>query len=411
MGRELVRLEHQVSIFASDVNLGLRQHTKLGPGQRHKLEVVDGVCFYWLRAALYRRNDWRRAWNMLSFAWTFLRVAPGLDERPDVIIGSSPHPFAALAAWRQARRFKVPFWLELRDLWPQALVDMGGFGESHPAVRAMRLLERFLYRKAAKIIILAEGSRDYLVAMGVPEEKIFFLPNGVRLSDFPALGGGARQARGGGGDDAGDEGAAGKEQRAQARQRYGMEGFTVVYTGAHGPANALETVLGAAQVLREGNHHDICFLLVGDGPAKADLRRVAGDRRLENVRFLDPVPKAEIPDLLAAADAAVITLRDVSAFAYAVSPNKLFDYLAAGRPVLAAIPGAMAEMVARAGAGLAVQPEDPAALAAAVLELASRPEARLEEMGRLGRTLVETEFCRERLAGKLAALLEKCVTR
>lgn len=397
MGRELVRLGRQVSIFASDVHLGMRRHTRLQPGERFKLEEVEGVNFYWLNAALYQKNDWRRALNMLSFALTFLRVAPGLGEKPGVIIGSSPHPFAALAAWWQARRLGVPFWLELRDLWPQALVDMGGFREAHPAVRAMRLLERFLYARAQKIIILAQGSREYLVARGVPAEKILFIPNGVRIADLPNLDDGTAGVR---------EGEASQEdRRAEVRRHYGMEGFSIVYAGAHGPANALDTILEAARDL-QGGGTAIQFLLVGDGPAKGELRRKAAGLGLANLRFLDPVPKAQVPELLWAADAAVITLRDVAAFSYAVSPNKLFDYLAAGKPVLAAVPGAVARLVAEAGAGYAVPPEDPQALATAALRLAALPAEARQAMGRRGRALVEAEFCREKLAGKLAALLE-----
>lgn len=396
LGRELVKKGHQVSIFASDVNLSLRKHTRLNPGEEYQLVEVDGVHFYWLRAAVYQKNDWRRAWNMLSFAWSFLRKAARLAAPPDVIIGSSPHPFAALAAWWVAKRAGVPFWLELRDLWPQALVDMGGFPEWHPGIRLMRMLERFLYARASRIIILAQGSLKYLTAKGVPGEKVIFLPNGVRLADFPEA----------------ITKMANQKAREEARKQFDMKGFTIVYTGAHGPANALDTILDTARVLRVNRPsstigQDVNFLLVGDGPAKVRLIEKARALELENVRFLAPVPKTRIPALLMAADATVITLKDVAAFQYAVSPNKLFDYLAAGKPVLAAVPGDMAAMVADAGAGIAVPPENPEALARAVLGLAALPEKDLIAMGQRGRRLVEEHFCREKLAMELAAILEE----
>jgi glycosyltransferase involved in cell wall biosynthesis len=164
----------------------------------------------------------------------------------------------------------------------------------------------------------------------------------------------------------------------------------------------LETLLEAADLLRD---RSVEFVLVGDGPDKRRLMELAQKRRLPNLRFMDPLPKAEIPLLLAAADAAVITLRRADAFGYAVSPNKLFDYMAAGKPVICAVPGAIARLVAEHGAGLAVEPEDPDALAEVVRCLLACGEAELKSMGLRGRQLVEQEFSREVLAQRLVQLV------
>lgn len=381
MGTELTRRGHHVTLFASDINLSLRQHMKLKPGQRFLVEPYGDVNFVWVWAEIYQGNNWRRFWNMLTFAWNFRRVALRMDRssRPDVIIGSSPHPFAALAAAHVARRLKSRFFLELRDLWPQALVDMGDVSEKHPAVRVMRKLEKNLYSRAEKIIILAEGSREYLLKKGVPPERIVYLPNGVHLGHFQAL-----------------------SSREEARAKYNLSQFTFVYTGAHGPANNLETILTAAQLLKG---EPLEFLLVGDGPAKAALMEKAKVEGITNVRFIAPIPKEEIPTLLLAADVGVITLKNAQAFAYGVSPNKLFDYMGAKLPVLCSVPGDMAKLVRQAQAGIVSTPENPESLADAALTLFRLSYEERRYMGEEGYAYIAQNFCRETLVECLEGLL------
>lgn len=378
---ELVRCGFRVKVFASDVNLALRKRTKLQQGQLYSIEERDGVEFVWVRSAEYERNNWRRALNMFTFTWNFMRVAKVLarQTRPSVIVGSSPHPFAALAAQRSAARLRARFFLELRDLWPQALIDMGGLSEGHPGVKLMRTLESFLYARAERFVTLAKGSQAYLAARGVDPDRVLFIPNGVHLGHFkPTL------------------------ERAEARQKYGFDRFTVIYAGAHGPANSLETILRACQLIED---LPVEFVLVGDGPAKAALTELAQQLGLANVRLLPPVPKGEIADLLNAADAGVITLKNAKAFEYGISPNKLFDYMAAAKPVLCSVPGDMADMVREAGAGITIKPEDPAALASAVRQCFSMGDPARATLGSNGRAFLAQHFRREVLADRLAEAL------
>ncbi|WP_342589433.1 glycosyltransferase family 4 protein [Symbiobacterium terraclitae] len=381
LGVELGRMGHRVYIFASDLNLALRRRTRLRPGELYSVEQRDGAAFVWVGSAEYRRNDWRRAWNMLSFAWNLLRTASSMRREgpPDVIIGSSPHPFAALAAAYLARKLGSRFVLEVRDLWPQALVDMGGLRESHPGVKLLRFIERRLYARAERIVVLAAGAERYLTERGVDPERIVYVPNGVHLDNFRV-----------------------SPDRRQSRARFGFDCFTIVYAGAHGPANALETIVKAAQMVSD---LPVKFVLVGDGPAKDSLVELARSLAVRNVQFLDPVPKSEMADLLSAADAAVITLRNAQAFSYAVSPNKLFDYMAAGRPILCAVPGEVAQLVRTAGAGIPVEPENEAQLADAVRQLVALPQTEREQMGHRGRAYLEAHFDRRALAGRLAEAL------
>jgi len=397
-GVELSAADYSVKIFASAFSHVLRRSVRAtGPGL-YTQEQVGDVTFVWVRTPPYATNDWRRTWNMLWFAINVVRAGLRIRSRPRAIIGSSPHLLAPLGAWILARLIGSKFVLEVRDLWPQALVDMG-VNESSLSIRLLRWLERFLYRTAASIVVLAQGSREYLVRMGVPDDKIEYIPNGVHLPSFD----GTLHSL----SEAGTAGVPHAQVQARGRQalrrKYSFQKFTAVYTGAHGPANALDTILDAASLLKDRN--DIEFVLVGDGPLKVQLVHSARERRLENVRFIDPVPKHEIPALLVAADVGVITLRAADAFSYGVSPNKLFDYMAARKPVVCSVAGWVARVVSEAQCGITVPPEDPEALAQAVVEIAGMTEQDRAALGDRGRRLVEQEYSREKLARKLASVL------
>lgn len=383
-GVELARTGYSVRIFAADVNLALRKHIRDLKGNLWLEEPVNGVLFEWVRTSTYNRNNWRRALNMFDFSFNVYRAGLRQASRPESVVGSSPNLFAALAGYYLARRLDCRFIFEARDLWPQALIDMNGIAPGHPAVRVMRRIEGQLYRQADHIIVLAEGSVSYLKEKGVSEDRISYIPNGVHPEHFNP-----------------------RRSREEARQTFGFEKFTLVYTGAHGPANALHTILEAADALRDNS--TIEFILVGDGPVKSDLQARACEMGLKNLRFMGPVAKSEMPDLLSAADAAVITLKDARTFYNSVSPNKLYDYLAAGKPVLCAIPGEMAKLVEQQGCGLVSQAEDGKSLAEKVLSIISLTEQERKDMGTRGRELVLDKFSRPKLVSKLIKLAENKV--
>ena len=378
MSRELVERGWDVTVAASDVHLATRTYTRRdGAGDRRVIqEDLDGVRFRYLWSAPYERNDWRRAWNWLSFSRELLRWTPDAG-RPDVVIGSSPHLFAALAAWRRARQWGVPFVFEVRDLWPESMAAAGG--SKGLVYTGFDRIARHLYRRSDALIVFARGTAEYLAReRNVPEDKMAFIPNGVDPSAFPET------------------------------EREGGEATTFVYAGAHGPANGLDAVLDAADRLRD--RPDIRFRLVGDGPAKAELVADAERRGLPNVAFHDPVPKAQMPDVLAAADVGLMVLRDTPLFAFGVSPNKLFDYMGASLPIVCNVPGEVAQMVQTAGVGEQAAPGSGASLADAAVRMADRSASERAAMGRSGRAWVAREHGRGILAERLDGLLRSLVS-
>jgi len=374
LARELVERGHQVTIVASSFDHTTRQEMHLRDGAPSRLEVVDGVRFLWLRTPPYSGNSARRLWNTMVFARKVLGLrAADLGGPPDVVLGSSPHLFAAWAAERLARRHRVPFVLEVRDLWPQSLVDLGSFSEGHPFIRWLEYIERSLYRRARRIVTLLPGAGEHIVQKGGRPDHITWIPNGIDADSLPP-----------------------------PKPPPQKDVFELMYAGTHGLANGLQVILEAAEKLR---NYPVRFRLVGDGPDKPRLIEVAEKMNLTNTLFEPPVPKRQIPDLLREADAFLMVLRDSPVFRWGVSPNKLFDYMAAARPVIFSVNTPL-NPIESASAGITVPAETADALAEAILRLLSMsPEARWE-MGLRGREYVENNHNSRLLASRLELVLE-----
>jgi len=366
LGRELVKRGYDVTILASSFHHMEHRQAHLAKGETWKVEEVEGMKFVWLRTFPYQGNDWRRAVNMLSYmtlSYLVGRRLPRLDERlspPDVVIGSSVHLLAVLAAYFLARYFRAHFVMEVRDLWPRTLIDMGAFSERHVLVRLLASLEKFLYRRAERIIVLLPKAGDYIAGLGIDAGKVHWIPNGVDLAQFSVL----------------------KECVST------NDPFTVMYVGAHGRANGLDVVLDAAGEVQRRGYENVRFVLVGEGPEKPRLRAYSRELGLLNTEFREPVAKANIAMVLAESSALVLVLEDVAVFKYGISSNKLFDYLASGKPVLFACCTSN-NVVDEAQCGLSVPPEDAQALADAVIRLYEMTPGERKAMGERGRQYVE----------------------
>lgn len=351
----------------------IASHRNLSTGET-QARTAD---FLFVPVTRYRGNGMSRVLNWTSYSIT-ATFAALVTPRPDVVYASSPHLLAALAGWLVAKARRARFVVEIRDLWPRVLVDMGHLQESSLLYRLLHELEKFLYRQAECIVVMAPGSKTALEEMGVAPGKITFIPNGADPEDFiPSA------------------------DRDTLRNRYGFTKLTVVYAGAHGPANGLNLLLDAAEQTRE---LPIDIVLVGDGVLKHELMDTARMRDLRNVRFLDPMPKSEIPDLLAAADVGVHVLADVDLFRTSVSPNKVFDYMAAGLFVVTNCPGAVTELVETAGAGIGVEPTD---LVYGLTAAYKMDTAELVSAGARGRSWIGREQSRLAMAGRLKEILDR----
>jgi len=369
---------HRVTVIASTVSYLTGVPT---PSPNAEGRAEEGVTIYraYTYAALHR-SFLHRVFAFLSFMASSFFI--GLRVRQvDLIWGTSPPIFQGVTAWALARLRGLPFLFEVRDLWPAFAIAVGVLRQSL-LIRASEWLERFLYRQADTVLVNSPGFIAHVQARGA--RRVELVPNGADAMMFDP------QADG-----------------ADFRRAHGLEGkFIALYAGAHGISNDLGVVLEAADLLRE--QPEIAILFVGDGKEKPALVARAAEMGLTNVHFITPVVKTEMPQALAAADACIGILKPLPMFA-TVYPNKIFDYMAAGRPVILAMEGVIRTVVESSAAGIAVPPGDAPALAKAIQVLAADRQMG-RAMGVNGRRCVEEYFDRTVLAEKLSHVLESTAT-
>jgi hypothetical protein len=345
--REWVQAGHQVTVITGVPNF---PKGKIFPGYCNRLwqrETMEGiqVVRVWTYIAA-NQGFAKRTLDYLSFMVAGF-LAGLVQRRPDVIVGTSPQFFTNCAAWLLSVFRWRPFVFELRDLWPESIKTVGAMRDS-AAIRLLERLERFLYRRAAVVVAVTESFRRNLIARGIAPDKIAVVTNGVDLGRFQPL-----------------------ERDPELADRFGLTGkFVLGYIGTHGMAHALETILDAAARIRalpEGAN--VRFLFLGDGARKQALKETAERMGLDNVVFLDTVPKADVPRYWSLLDVSIIHLRKADNFTQVI-PSKLFEGMGMGIPVLHGVAGESAEIVEREGVGLAFEPENAGALCEGLLRLA-----------------------------------------
>jgi glycosyltransferase involved in cell wall biosynthesis len=382
MAQKLITRGHEVTMVCGSYAVG--QSGLAGPFTKGRREgPVDGIYVIELELPYSNRDGFvKRSLTFLKFAWRSTWIALRADV--DLVFATTTPLTAGIpgvvARWLRRK----PFVFEVRDLWPELPKAMGVI--TNPVVLgAMSGLEWISYRSAHRCIGLSPGIVDGIAKRGVPRERIAMIPNGCDLDIF-----------------------------ATAAEPWRPEGvkdsdLMAVFTGAHGIANGLAAVLDAAGELKRRGRTDIKLVLIGDGKLKPQLQARATAEELSNVVFHPPVPKTRLAGLMAAADTGMQILANVPAFYYGTSPNKFFDYIASGIPVLNNYPGWLAEIITRAQCGYAVPPENPVAFADALVHAADHPELRVQ-MGERARKLARKEFDRDQLADQFAAWLEGAVT-
>ena len=331
-----------------------------------------------LRVPVFRSSDARPRKRLLNYL-TFLLAAAWKGivlPRPDVVVAISPLP-AGLAALAIHGWHRAPLIYDLQDIWPDSARAVGVMAES-PALRLLRRCERLLYRCCARVVAISCGFRRYLEGLGVPPGRIAVIENGVEFDRF-----------------------AGARPEARLRRAGALRGrFVVGYIGNLGLAQGLDTLLESARHLRR---EPVSFLLIGEGVERQRLERRAREEGLGGVRFMRGVPRRRVPGMLAACDALVVMLREDPLFEITI-PSKLYEYMAAGKPVLCAVGGEAAALVARAGCGLGVRPSDGAALATGVRDLMASPAAS-RDMGEAGARWVSQHASRAALMRAYAEVL------
>ncbi|MEN8147890.1 MAG: glycosyltransferase family 4 protein [Campylobacterota bacterium] len=362
--KELISRGHKVTVFASSYHHSKQNETKEYHGNDQILqEEIEGVTYVWIKTASYHDNGVKRVINMYDFAKTFYKNAPifSKHDRPDVVVGSSLHLFGTLAAFLFAKKHRIPFVLEIRDLWPQTLIDMG-MSKWHPFVLLQGWIERYLYKNSKKIITLLPKSHLYIEKFGIDPKSITYIPNGTDLQRFDIT-------------------------VSKDTKLFKDGQFSVVYAGSIGEANNIETLIETARLLQEHSH--IQFIIAGGGPLKNLLQKRAEEYQLSNVLFLGSIPKNDIIDILKSSDCLIFPLKYTPVFRFGISSNKLFDYMASKKPIIFAS-NAVNNPVKDANGGLTIPPEDENALSKAILQISNMSKEAQSIMGQNAYDYVKT---------------------
>jgi glycosyltransferase involved in cell wall biosynthesis len=372
---------HKVTIITSPISYltGKASHSKIPWVEKQ----TDGESITILRAYAYpslHRSFAHRLINFFSFMLSSFLVGVGV-KKLDLVWGTSPPIFQGLTAWALAKLKRVPFLFEVRDLWPAFAISVGVLHQP-VLIKLSEWLERFLYQHADLVVVNSPGYIQHVQNRGAHQVEL--VPNGTDTTMFcPSIDG------------------------TSFRQAHALENkFVALYAGAHGMSNDLGVVLEAAKRILP--RKEIVIVLLGDGKDKASLQAQSARDGLDNVIFLTPIPKVDMPYALAAADACIAILKPVDLYK-TTYPNKVFDYMAAGKPVLLAIDGVIREVIENAGAGIPIPPGNPEALANAILSLADDPEL-AHRMGKQARQYVETNFDRSNLASKFMGIISRLLS-
>ncbi|MFQ5724262.1 MAG: glycosyltransferase family 4 protein [Terriglobia bacterium] len=385
LAEDLQARGHQVSVVTCRPRYNLAPPGPEPSAKRVETENMNGLQVTRLATpAIHNVGHWRRGLGLLWLPVAFRRGARRL-VRPDVTYVYSPPLTLGLAAHWLSQRWKIPFVLNVQDLFPQNVIDLGAL-RNPLLIGFFRALERFLYRRAAALALHSAGNADWVRQTGLEASKVHVIPNWVDTERHrPAL----------------------TQDQNPFRRRWGLEGrFVVLFAGVMGYAQDMEAIVEAAA--RLADEPRVVFLLVGDGGERAGLEKRMRELRLANVRLLPFVPREEYPALVAACDLGLVTLKKT--MKTPVVPSKLPTYMASARPVIASVnPESDAvELVRRAGCGLVVPPGDPGGMAAAIRQLLSHP-AQSKAMGERGRRYAVEQLSRSACVEKIERLLAACV--
>ena len=377
---ELVKLGHSVT-FMTNSYCHWTHEELLAPDELWRIEESDGIRVVWLRTYHYRGNGFGRGLNMLSNARRALQVDRTIEDSPDVVVGPSVPLGTGWAAAQIARRRGAAFVFEVRDVWPMALVDDGGLSRRNPAYYAFRALEKQLYRRAHRISATMPFLFKHVEDSGGDPRKVMWIPNGVVLRRF-----------------SGHVPFGGRQE----------EKIVVMYVGGFGVAHDVISIVRAAGILHRECPDAFRFVIVGNGPKRESCIAEARALGLTNVEFRDPIPKAEVPRVLSEASVLVAAVTDSRAYRFGLNLNKIFDYWAAGRPVVFS-GNAPNDPIRDSRAGFSVPAETPEQMADAFRKILSMSPDERSEMGRRGREYVEQNFDMGRLGKRMERLLTEAV--
>lgn len=385
MCREWQKMGHKTMIVcASQAHVRHKQFEADKTISQHKFKECEYLV---IKTPAYKGNSLKRVLNILAFVWRLYKNKKRLSRyfKPDVVIASSTYPLDIYPARQIAKLNKAKLIYEVHDLWPLSPMELGGYSKYHPFIWLMQRAEDYAYKYSDKVVSMLPNALDHMREHGLAAHKFAYVPNGIVAEDWditaevPAL----------------YTDTISREKEKQHK--------IIAYTGAHGVANALDSLLEAMHLLKD---EKVSLLLIGDGPLKEELIEQANALGLDHVFFLPAVPKTLIPSILNHMDILYIGLKKQPLFRFGISPNKLIDYLMSGKPIIQAI-SAGNDIVSEAGCGYTIAPENPQKIAETVRQMLSLPQKELDKMGQQGKAYGLKNHDYKVLSEKFARIMQE----
>ncbi len=381
LGQEWVKSGNKVVIIGGSYSHLRKQQPK------EEKETLEGIDYRWIPLKPYKGNGLGRIRSMFDFVrklWFSYEKYIG-DFKPDIVIASSTYPIDIYPAHKIAKRYGAKLVYEVHDLWPLSPMELGGYSKHHPFIMAMQAAEDYCYRHADKVVSLLPNALEHMKERGMQENKFIYIPNGFDPEEWKDI-------------------SNVPPKIAEAIGGLKKDGkFVIMYAGGHAISNALDFFLDAMKSLQDSN---IVAVLIGKGQEKLRLVERVKNENIDNVIFLDPVSKKEIPAVLSLADSLYIGWKKNPLYKYGISPNKLFDYMMSGKPIIHSV-AAPNDWVKDGKCGLSVEAENSDLLSKAIKEMAQLSSDTLNKMGENGRKFCQSKFNYRLLADKFIQAVDK----
>ena len=389
LSKQLIKLGHNVTIFAAGFHYTLLKEVVDYKGENYKVEYLDKVKFIWIKTLPYQVNNWKRMQNILSYSWSLNFLIPKLNlKKPDIIIGTTVHPFAPLIAYKFAKKYKIPFIFEIRDLWPQSFIDMKIWNKESLVSKVFKKIEAYTVKKSNHIIILSPKTKQYLLDE-YRYDKTMLIPNSVDL-------------------EAVEESLSIKSKdniTIKTLSNIKKSGqFICLFTGAIVETNTIHIFVEMARVIRDKN---IQIVLVGQGQEKVKYEQIKEKESLDNISFLHPVEKSLVPKLLKLSDCLLLIQGNIQWG----SSNKLYDYLAAKKPIVTSLYAKHNDIVEEINCGYSSDYNNSNSTIEKILKVYNHSKTERDKMGKNAYEYVMANHDIKLMAKKLDVLCKDLIKR
>lgn len=365
LAKEWVKDGHEVTIIsASFSHLRIKQPSI--NEKKYVIETIEGIKYLWINTPKYNGNGIKRIINILTFLMRINSLNNIFKEtRYDIVIASSTYPYDNIIARKIVKKWGGKYLYEVHDLWPLSPIELGGYKKWNPLIIITQMVEDMAYKQADAIVSLLPCAFKYMEKHGLANNKYFYIPNGIDINEWNLM-------------------MKNKDEKSiKEILLWKQDSILIIYAGAHGISNSLDYLLEAAIKIK-----DVKFLLVGNGAEKIRLINAVNNMNIKNVKFLDLIPRKYIPSILSLADILYIGLKKQPLFVFGISPNKLIDYMMAGKPIICAIESGN-DIVKEANCGITIKAEDSAEIVNAINKLKKLSKDVLSEIGNNGKIYVE----------------------